>query len=61
MLSRRRKFAIAGAALVMSFILALVGVVEGPQWVQVTGLIVGLYGGAEAAEGFAHARGNSDG
>lgn len=52
----KRKFTVAAAGLVFTFVLALVGVVEGSQWVQAVGLIVGLYGGAEACEGFAHAR-----
>jgi len=56
MLTRKRKFIIAAAALVLTFVLALLDTVSGGQWVQVTAAIVGLYGGAEAAEGFAHAR-----
>lgn len=53
---RKRKFTIALVALVMSFVLALVGTVDGGNWVAVTGLIVGLYGGAEALEGFGRGR-----
>lgn len=56
LLHRKRKFVIAAGALVFTFILALVGVVSGANWVTATSTIVGLYGGAEAAEGFAHAR-----
>lgn len=41
-------------ALGMSFVLALTGVVDGSNWVAVTGLIVGLYGAAEAYEGRSH-------
>lgn len=56
MLNRRRKFVIAAVALVMTFVLALFDVVDGSNWVGAVSAIVGLYGGAEAAEGFAHAR-----
>lgn len=48
----KRKFLTAMTALVMSFILALEGTVDGSNWVAVTGLIVGLYAGSEAVEGF---------
>lgn len=46
-----RKFTVAMVALVMTFILALpvCGVVDGGQWVAASGLIVGLFGGANAA------------
>lgn len=58
MLSRKRKFIVAASGLVLSFVLALpfVGVVNGGQWVTVVGLVVGLYGSVEAAEGWAHSR-----
>lgn len=56
MLRGKRKFTIAAMALLMSFVLAFVDVVDGGNWVAVVGLVVGLYGGAEAAEGMAHAR-----
>lgn len=56
MLNRKRKFLIAASALVLTFVLALLGVVEGSHWVAAVSAIVGLYGGAEAAEGYAHAR-----
>lgn len=58
LLHRKRKFVIAATALVFTFILALLDVVSGSNWVAATSTIVGLYGGAEAAEGFAHARFN---
>lgn len=48
---RKRKFTIAALALVMSFVLALTGTVDGGNWVAAVGLIVGLYSGAEALEG----------
>lgn len=48
----KRKFVVAMTALVMSFTLALADVVDGSNWVAVVGLIVGLYGASEAAEGF---------
>lgn len=56
MLERKRKFAIAFVALVMTFVLALLEYVDGNNWVTAMGLIVGLYGTVEAAEGFANAR-----
>lgn len=60
-LERRRKFAIALVALVMSFVLALIKVVDGANWVAVTGLIVGLYAGSEALEGGLAARNGASG
>lgn len=51
MLERKRKFVIALVALLASLGLAIGGVVEGGEWVTAVGLIVGLYGGAEAWEG----------
>lgn len=57
-LERKRKFLVAMVALVFSFALSLAGIVDGGNWVAVTAAIVGLYGGAEAVEGFAHARKN---
>lgn len=50
-LKRRRKFTISATALCMTFVLALTGTVNGANWVSAVGLIVGLYGGAEALEG----------
>lgn len=55
-LDRKRKFVVAMTALVMTFVLALKQFVDGGEWVMAVGLIVGLYGGAEALEGRAHAR-----
>lgn len=55
MLKRKRKFVIALSSLTFSFILALTGTVDGSNWVAAVGLVVGLYSGAEAAEGWAHA------
>lgn len=54
----KRKFTIALAALVASFVLALWGVVDAEAWWKVTTAIVGLYGVAEAGEGAAHAIAN---
>lgn len=59
MLFGRRKFAIAMTSLVMTFVLALTGVVDGGNWQGTIGLIVGLYGVAEAAEGAAQAFANN--
>lgn len=65
MLRGKRKFLIAATALTFTFILALIGTVSGSNWVTAITTIVGLYGGAEAAEGWAHSRSmrqeNSDG
>lgn len=55
-LARKRKFVVAMTALVMSFVLALTGVVSGGNWVGVTSTIVGLYAGAEAWEGAQHGK-----
>jgi len=55
---RKRKFLVAVIALVMSFILALMGILEGSQWPLTVAAIVGLYGGSEAAEGFGRKRQN---
>lgn len=57
-LNGKRKFVVAMTALIMSFVLALKGgqTLSGGEWVACIGLIVGLYGAAEAAEGHAHAR-----
>lgn len=52
----KRKFLIAATALVFTFVLALIGVVSGSNWVAAVTTIVGLYGGAEAVEGWAHTR-----
>lgn len=57
-LERKRKFLIALLALVFTLGLAMAGKVDGGQWVTAVGLIVGLYGGAEALEGRGH-RGES--
>lgn len=56
MLNRKRKFVIAATALLLTFILACMDVVNGSNWATAVSAIVGLYGGAEAAEGYAHAR-----
>lgn len=48
---RKRKFIIAFVALCMTFVLALLDVVDSGGWVGSVGLIVGLYATAEAAEG----------
>jgi len=45
-----RKFIVALIALVMSFVLALVGVLAGEHWVTTIGLIVGLFGAANVGE-----------
>ena len=55
----KRKFTIALLALFMTFFLALIEVVDGGNWMGTVGFIVGLYGGAEAAEGAAHAFANN--
>lgn len=55
-LERRRKFTVAIVALCMSFALGLVQVLDGGQWVTAIGLILALYGGAEAWEGAQHAK-----
>lgn len=47
-LYRKRKFVIAFTALAMTFVLGLTGVVDGSNWVASVGLIVGLYGMANA-------------
>lgn len=51
----KRKFTIAFTALVMTFVLALWGVVDAEAWWKATTAIVGLYGAAEAGEGAVHA------
>lgn len=56
MFDRRRKFVIAASALVLTFVLALVGVVTGGNWVGAVGAIVGAYSTAEAFEGYANRR-----
>lgn len=58
-LDKKRKFVVAMTALVMTFILALKGGLSGGEWVMAMAAIVGLYGGAEAIEGRAHARSQS--
>jgi len=45
----QRKFVIALLALLCSFALALVGKMTGSEWVTAVGLVVGLYGAANAA------------
>jgi len=55
----KRKFTIALTALVMTFILALLEIVDGGNWVGAVSFIVGLYAGFEAAEGAAHGIANS--
>jgi len=46
----KRKFTVALLALVMSFVLALAGILAGEQWVVAVGLVVGLYGAANVGE-----------
>lgn len=54
-----RKFSIALLSVVLTFILGLVGVVDGGNWVAAVGLIVGLFGGANAMEHMAKNGGGS--
>jgi len=55
----KRKFTIALLALILTFVLALIGVVDGSNWMMSVAAIVGLYSGFEAGEGAAHAIANS--
>ena len=52
----KRKFTIALMALIMSFVLALMGLVTPEAWWKCVTAIVGLYTGAEAWEGIGHAK-----
>ncbi len=45
-----RKFTVALLALGMSFVLALIGTLDGSEWVMAVGLVVGLFGAANVGE-----------
>jgi len=47
-----RKLIVALVALTMSFILALAGILEGPQWVPTVGFVVGLFSASNLGEYF---------
>jgi len=53
-----RKFTVAMVALLLSAVGLFVGRLAGSEWVTVTGLVVGLFGGANAA---VHIAGGKDG
>ena len=53
----KRKFIIAGTALLMTFFLANVHVVDGSQWFHTIGAIIGLYGVANVGEHFSKRNG----
>jgi len=53
-----RKFTVAMSALLLSAVALFIGKLAGSEWVTVTGLIVGLFGGANAA---VHIGGRDDG
>lgn len=57
----KRKFTVAVMALMMSFVLALIGVVDAENWRWCVAAIVGLYAAFEAGEGAAHAAFNDKG
>jgi hypothetical protein len=55
-----RKFTVAMSALLLSAVALFVGRLAGSEWVTVTGLIVGLFGGANAAVHFAGGKDGPD-
>ena len=55
-----RKYSVAIAALVFGFVLALMGRLSGAEFVTNTGLIIGLFGGANAAVHIAGAKDGPD-
>lgn len=54
----KRKFTIALLSLMMTFVLALMGVVDAENWFKTIAAIVGLYAMFEAGEGAAHSFAN---
>jgi len=50
----KRKFTIALMSLIMSFVLALMGLLSAEGWWKVVTAIVGLYGATNAASAFAN-------
>jgi hypothetical protein len=56
-----RKYTVAIAALIFGFVLALTGKMTGAEFVTNTGLVIGLFGGANAAVHIAKARNGDNG